>query len=230
MEIKKHLKSLDVKISKLAIDLGVSRPTLDTYIECFEKGEKIPNEAYNSIFEFLFSNEEMNTIEFAQKYDYVKRVMLSDAKKGVEKNILEEREKLLLDTIKNSLEYGDVDKSLLEFICLFVTNKNVDLVKAIYMYFNYSNGYEDMNIKDIDNKDKALFSNLAKIFEEYQQGTIENIDTYYNQVFQKNQRIFERKKVKVNDTDIVNYIKNNLNENSDIDIEVLKKMIESREE
>ena len=32
MEIKKNLKALDVKISKLATDLGISRPTLDTYI------------------------------------------------------------------------------------------------------------------------------------------------------------------------------------------------------
>ena len=36
MEIKKNLKSLDIKISKLATELGVSRPTLDAYIEYFE--------------------------------------------------------------------------------------------------------------------------------------------------------------------------------------------------
>lgn len=46
MEIKKNLKALDVKISKLATDLDISRPTLDTYIECYEKGQPIPNEGY----------------------------------------------------------------------------------------------------------------------------------------------------------------------------------------
>ena len=33
MEIKKNLKALDIKISKLATELGVSRTTLDAYIE-----------------------------------------------------------------------------------------------------------------------------------------------------------------------------------------------------
>ena len=84
MEIKKSLKSLDVKISKLATELGISRPTLDTYIDYFERGIKIPNDVYQSIFEYLFSSEKMTSIEFAQKYDYVKRVMLAAAKKTIE--------------------------------------------------------------------------------------------------------------------------------------------------
>jgi len=46
----------------------------------------------------------------------------------------------------------------------------------------------------------------------------------------KNKRIFDKKKIKVNDSDIIEYIKNNLNESSDLDIEVLKQMIASRED
>ena len=72
MEIKKNLKALDIKISKLATELGVSRPTLDAYIEYYESGQSIPNEGYQKIFEYLFSGEEINSIEFAQKYDMLK--------------------------------------------------------------------------------------------------------------------------------------------------------------
>ena len=53
MEIKKNLKALDIKISKLATELGVSRPTLDAYIEYYESGQSIPNEGYQKIFEYL---------------------------------------------------------------------------------------------------------------------------------------------------------------------------------
>ena len=61
MEIKKNLKALDIRISKLASELGVSRPTLDSYIECFENGHAIPNEGYQRIFEYLFSGEQINS-------------------------------------------------------------------------------------------------------------------------------------------------------------------------
>ena len=57
MDIKKNLKDFDIKISKMAIDFGVSRPTLDSYIECFENGKEIPNEAIQAIFVFLFSKK-----------------------------------------------------------------------------------------------------------------------------------------------------------------------------
>ena len=91
MEIKKNLKSLDIKISKLATELGVSRPTLDAYIEYYENGQQIPNEGYQKIFEYLFSGEEINSVEFAQRYDYVKRVMLADAKTGAELSLQAKR-------------------------------------------------------------------------------------------------------------------------------------------
>ena len=52
----------------------------------------------------------------------------------------------------------------------------------------------------------------------------------YQQIVDKNKRIFDKKKIKVNDSDIIEYIKNNLNESSDLDIEVLKQMIASRED
>ena len=86
MEIKKNLKALDIKISKLASELGVSRPTLDAYIDYYERGKLIPNEGYQKIFEYLFSGKEVNSVDFAHRYDYVKRVMLADAKAGAEKN------------------------------------------------------------------------------------------------------------------------------------------------
>ena len=230
MEIKKRLKALDVKISKLATELGVSRPTLDNYIDCYEKGVAIPNEAYQKIFEYLFSSESMTSIEFAQKYDYVKRVMLKEVKEGVEKGFEETRENLLIEKICTQLNENVANKPLLEFINLFISNQNIELVKAIYMYFNFTNGFSDMKEMILTDRDKALFSNFAKLFEDYNENNVEFLDKYFVQVKEKNQKLFAKKKVKVTDTDIIDYIKNNLSNDKNIDIEVIKKMLESRED
>lgn len=230
MEIKKNLKSLDIKISKLATELGVSRPTLDAYIEYYEKGQQIPNEGYQKIFEYLFSGEEINSVEFAQRYDYVKRVMFADAKIGAELSLQAKREKSVVKNIVDILDSGTLEEPLVEFINLFINNKDKDLVKAIYYYFNFTNGFIDLSNVDVEEKNKALFSQLSKLFNDYQNDSIELLPDYYEQIVDKNKRIFDKKKIKVNDSDIIEYIKNNLNESSDLDIEVLKQMIASRED
>lgn len=229
MEIKKNLKALDIKISKLATELGVSRPTLDAYIEYYESGQSIPNEGYQKIFEYLFSGEEINSIEFAQKYDYVKRIMLADAKAGVEKAIYDERENKILNNIRDVLATGTVDEHLIEFINLFINNRDNDLVKAIYMYFNYSNGFADLSKREIEEKEKAIYSQLAKLFTNYKDNSIELLEEFYNQLQSKNQELIEAKTIKVRDSEIVDYIKNKLNESEELDIEELKLMIASRE-
>lgn len=229
MEIKKNLKALDIKISKLATELGVSRPTLDAYIEYYESGQSIPNEGYQKIFEYLFSGEEINSIEFAQKYDYVKRIMLADAKVGVEKAIHDERENKILNNIRDVLATGIVDEHLIEFINLFINNRDNDLVKAIYMYFNYSNGFADLSKREIEEKEKAIYSQLAKLFTNYKDNSIELLEEFYNQLQSKNQELIEAKTIKVKDSEIVDYIKTKLNESEELDIEELKLMIASRE-
>ena len=230
MEIKKNLKALDIKISKLATDLGVSRPTLDAYIEYYEKGQAIPNEGYQKIFEYLFSGEQINSIEFAQKYDYVKRIMLADAKAGAEKVIHDERENKILNNIKEVLATGTVDEYLIEFINLFINNRDNDLVKAIYMYFNYSNGFADISKREIEQKEKAIYSQLAKLFSSYKDNSIELLEEFYNQLQSRNQELIEAKTIKVRDSEIVDYIKTKLSNSEELDIEELKSLIASREE
>ena len=229
MEIKKNLKALDIKISNLATELGVSRPTLDAYIEYYESGQSIPNEGYQKIFEYLFSREEINSIEFAQKYDYVKRIMLADAKAGAEKAIRDERENKILNNIRDVLATGTVDEHLIEFINLFINNRDNGLVKAIYMYFNYSNGFADLSKREIEEKEKAIYSQLAKLFTNYKDNSIELLEEFYNQLQSKNQELIEAKTIKVRDSEIVDYIKTKLNESEELDIEELKLMIASRE-
>ena len=143
MEIKKNLKALDIRISKLASELGVSRPTLDSYIECFENGHAIPNEGYQRIFEYLFSGEQINSVEFAQRYDYVKRVMLSDAKAGAEKNISDQRQDSILKNIKEHY-------------------KRLDIVKPLWVEKKYLSVYELLReTVNPNSKDKTPIPNMS---------------------------------------------------------------------
>lgn len=229
MEIKKNLKALDIKISKLATELGVSRPTLDAYIEYYENGQPIPNEGYQKIFEYLFSGEEMNSIEFAQRYDYVKRIMLADAKAGVEKAIHDERENKIINNIREILDTGTVDEHLIEFINLFINNRDNDLVRSIYMYFNYANGFAELSKNNIEEKEKAVYSHLAKVFSSYKDGSIELLEDYFKQLELKNKELIETKTIKVKDSEIVDYIKTKLSVSEELDIEELKKLLASRE-
>jgi hypothetical protein CLOST_2514 len=228
MEIKKSLKTLDVKISKLATELGISRPTLDTYIDYFERGIKIPNDVYQNIFEYLFSSDKMTSIEFAQKYDYVKRVMLSDAKKTIESGLSDKREEYLATKIIEAVSSGAMTQELLEFIFLFANNYHVDLVRAISMYFNYTNGFKDIVKEEPSEIDKALFSQLAILFEKYNARNIVINEDSYQRLIEKNQSIFEKKKLKVSDEDILRYIKENLENSDSVDLDVLRKMMNDR--
>ena len=50
MKIKDILKENNVKLIELSNTLSISRPTLNSYIDEFEKEGKISNEEYNSFF------------------------------------------------------------------------------------------------------------------------------------------------------------------------------------
>ena len=67
------------------------------------------------------------------------------------------------------------------------------------------------------------------LFEEYKTDNIQLFEDYYQQVVDKNKAIFEKKKAKPTQDDIIDYIKNNINDSSNIDIDVLKEMINSME-
>ena len=128
------------------------------------------------------------------------------------------------------IDDGTVNKSLLEFFNLFANNKDNSLVKAIYMYFNYSNGFADMSKAEISELDKALFSNFSQLFEEYKKGNLVLNTESYNQILEKNRSMFEKKKAKLTQEDLINYIKAKLNDESELDVETLKQMIATMED
>ena len=98
------------------------------------------------------------------------------------------------------------------------------------MYFAYANGFAKLDTSNIEEKDKALFSMLAKNFANYQNNTITLDEIYFNQLVDKNNKLFEKKQPKVEEDEIIKYIKENISDSSNIDFDKLKEMISARKE
>ena len=226
MEIKRQLKTLDVKISRLAQELGVSRPTLDTYIQYYENGQQIPNERYRKIFEYLFADETISTIEFAKRFDYVKRTFLrSDGTSSQQSE-----EQAIRDNLSNFAYSADSQKELLEFINLFINNSKVDLVQAITEYFNYVNGIKAYEPVSVEEKNKALFSQLYKIFADYNADSIQLNEKSYSGFVEKSNRIFQKKDSSAVSDELLSYLQKNIPEGSKIDMEYIKKLLDKKED
>lgn len=69
--VKTILKRNNVLLSQFASDLNISRPTLDSYIKNYDRGEQIANNLYQKIFNFLFSDVLITNEDFLKKYTYV---------------------------------------------------------------------------------------------------------------------------------------------------------------
>ena len=229
MEIKKQLKDLNVKLSALASELRISRSTLNSYIDSFEKGQVIPHGEYQRIFEYLFSDGEINSLVFACRIDYVKRVMLAEVKPETEKAIQNNAQEDTVKTINDILSSEPLETPFVDFITLFIKNKEKDLVRAICLYFNFTNGFLDLEVNTPTDRDKALFSQLAKTFADYQSGTIEHLPEFFDYVVEKNKEAISRKKGAISDSEIVDFIKAKLDNGGNIDPVVLKQMLELRE-
>lgn len=70
--IKTILKNNSITLTEISDVLGVSRPTLDSYIKAFDCNNYLTNKTYNDIFVFLFNNSNITNEEFSERYSYIK--------------------------------------------------------------------------------------------------------------------------------------------------------------
>lgn len=225
MEIKRQLKNLDVGISRLARELGISRPTLDTYIDYYENGQKIPNERYRTIFEYLFSSETESTIEFAKRFNYVKRMYLQSNMPSDS----QDKEQSMSNIISDFAFDADESDEVFQFINLLVNNSKVDLVQGIANYFNYVNGIKQYVESVVNNKEQALFSQLYRLFADYNAGKILMIEDAYKEFKDKSERIYAKKHVNSANEELLDYLQRNIPDGAQIDMEYIKKLLDKKE-
>lgn len=228
MDIKEQLKSIDVKISKLAGGLEISRPTLDSYIDLYERGEKIPNEKYQKIFDYLFSTENTSAVEFAQKYDYVKRVMLAEVKHGIEDQTKARRRTFLSQSIVTCVNDIETNLELLEFIFLLMRSSSKPAIKLLTEYICLSNGITDWEGREMTDEEKAYFSSLSAFFDAYKQGRLKIDEERVKMLLERNAEMNGHRAKDPQDEEIAKFLRDHGMDPSTIDLEYLKKMLSKK--
>lgn len=198
MKIKEFLKKYKLTLKELAETLELSRPTLNSYIEQFEKNEKISNNLYQFIFTQIFSKEWKNKLEILEEIKHLKN-SLPQENKDLEEEYCSENLKLI-ESIKEKM-YKDMKGAkevlpLYKFINSVLYNYNEDSGLTGYIDYNlYLNGLKD--IENIDKNEKTLVSNIYPIMANHVKNNLKFNENGYS-LFLK--RIKEIQKIREEET------------------------------
>ena len=166
MDIKDYLKSIHMTQKELADRLGLSRPTLDTYIQMFQMNEPLPRDKYQVVFEQLFTNPLKNDKEFRETLDEYALFLKQEQVLGTNSMSTEEAYIMSLVTqeIKKDLCKNDANIDIYVFINLLIHNyrKNPVLMQMVEYFLLL---YSRKNANDIEEYDKVIISNYHKLLQ-----------------------------------------------------------------
>lgn len=122
--IKRYLKDVGITQKEFAERIGLSRPTLDTYIEMFESGQTIPKERYDIIFKGLFDSDNGSKREFTKNLQQVENLLIRDKKYGTSDLEPEAADyvSLIIRNMNRDLKIADWNKDVYTFINILISN------------------------------------------------------------------------------------------------------------
>lgn len=184
MKIKDILKENNVKLIELSNILDISRPTLNSYIDEFEREGKISNKEYDSFFKKISKKNYKSKEELLGDINGFRELLVN--KKF--SDLLPENLRLLkniYDKIYEDMKGKDKVVPIYKFIDSAINNYGED--KALSGYINYTlylNGLKE--IKEITTDDKILISNIFPIMKKYERSQLkmnnEGLKEFYNRV------------------------------------------------
>ena len=184
MKIKNILKENNVKLIELSNILDISRPTLNSYIDEFEKEGKISNKEYDSFFKKISKKNYESKDELLRDVNEFRELLVN--KKF--SDLLPENLRLLqniYDKIYEDMKGKDKVVPIYKFIDSAINNYEED--KTLSGYINYTlylNGLKE--IKEITTDDKILVSNIFPIMKKYERSQLkmndEGLKEFYNRV------------------------------------------------
>jgi len=184
MKIKDILKENNVKLIELSNILDISRPTLNSYIDEFEREGKISNKEYDSFFKKISKKNYKSKEELLGDINEFRELLVN--KKF--SDLLPENLRLLkniYDKIYEDMKGKDKVVPIYKFIDSAINNYGED--KALSGYINYTlylNGLKE--IKEITTDDKILVSNIFPIMKKYERSQLkmnnEGLKEFYNRV------------------------------------------------
>ena len=184
MKIKDILKENSVKLIELSNILDISRPTLNSYIDEFEKEGKISNKEYDSFFKKISKKNYESKDELLGDINEFRELLVN--KKF--SDLLPENLRLLqniYDKIYEDMKGKDKVVSIYKFIDSAINNYGEDKALSGYIdYTLYLNGLKE--IKEITTDDKILVSNIFPIMKKYENSQLkmndEGLKEFYNRV------------------------------------------------
>ena len=184
MKIKNILKENNVKLIELSNILDISRPTLNSYIDEFEKEGKISNKEYDSFFKKISKKNYESKDELLRDINEFRELLVN--KKF--SDLLPENLRLLqniYDKIYEDMKGKDKVVSIYKFIESTINNYGEDKVLSGYInYTLYLNGLKD--IKEMTVDDKILVSNIFPIMKKYEKSELkindEGLKEFYSRV------------------------------------------------
>lgn len=164
-KIKQYLKEVGLTQKEFAERIGLSRPTLDTYIEMYEQGKTIPKERYNIIFKRLFDDEQLSANDFYDALQNAERLLKRDQQYGTSDLDPKAADyvSLIVRNMNHDFSEGGWNKYVYTFINILITNyRHNDVFQRLVEYFIFLNGIEP--VESIKKEQIPYFANLFKVF------------------------------------------------------------------
>lgn len=167
MDINSFLKRINKTKTELAPELGISRPTLNQYIELYENGKDIENDRYNIIFQRLFSNPDMDREEFDRQLESIKFLLERDRRYDI--GTLDPEAADMVARVHNKMisdmSEGQWDKKVYDAISILLSHyRTQPVMRELLRYFSDLNS--DSDLEDLQEESKAYYSYYYKMLRE----------------------------------------------------------------
>lgn len=165
MNIKDILKNNGITLTFLARKLGISRPTLDSYISSYESTKNIPNSRYQIVFDDIFNQDNFNTKAFHEKIEQYSRLLKRESLMGMTDLDTEESDmlsKLFFQMIED-VKSKNYSSEIYDFISMVINSyRELDIFVELSNYFLIINLMKDLN--ELSDKEKKIMTVYYKFF------------------------------------------------------------------
>lgn len=164
MNIKQILKDMGIKLGDFALELEISRPTLNSYIAAYEDGEQLLSEKHQIVFDMFFNNGVESKEEFMDILSNFHRLLERDKVLDTLDYDVEKTDLMtsIIEHMKEDLTEDSYDEDIYTFINMLVRSyKGVSTFRKFARYFLLLNGIKELD--ELDDEDKPFISNCYKL-------------------------------------------------------------------
>lgn len=197
MKIKEKLKKMDVRLIEFAKELEISRPTLDSYINIFEAGEKINSEKHQLIFEKLFNDGIESKEEFYEILNKYQKLLERDKVLGTFDYPPKTTDLItsIFEQMKADVQTKEYEEDIYTFINILLRSYKKDSIFLKFArYFLYLNNIKEL--RDSVKGDREFLSNCYKLMRMEKEKKLTFDEEYYNNFLCRIREIEEDKEKK----------------------------------